>query len=678
MDPPAAPSGAGAVAHRRAALAMAIVTTVAFVAYALWALAGLGRGPLDTLFNDWIYTSLVIVAGVACLWRAAVESHERAAWTAFGAALACNAVAETLYTVVVSHMSPEPAPSISDVFFLAYYPCAFTGLLLLARARGLGAHATIWLDGLVAALAATSLATWLGFGAVLRSADGDGVSLVVNTAYPALDLVLLGMIVAVLALTGRRPGASWSLLVAALLAVVVADGAYLTQSSAGTYVGGGWVDVLWPLSALLTAAAAWARPPSRPAPPTTAWLLGLPFASGLAALAILVATRTSAVATALAAATLVAVLVRVAATVAENRRMLAASEREARTDALTGLWNRRKLQDDLAAGLEAGQPVEPRILILFDLDGFKDYNDIFGHPAGDALLERLGRRLDAAVGASGAAYRMGGDEFCALLPRPHGPIGPTVDRTAAALRLAGDGFAIGSSHGSVLLPEEAADPTAALQLADERMYERKGTGRASARRQARDVLLGVLTERTPELTEHLEGVARLAVAVGRRLELLPEQLDEVARAAELHDVGKMAVPDDILLKPGPLDPREWAFIRQHTAVGERILSAAPALRPIATLVRSSHERWDGTGYPDGLAGTAIPLGARIVAVCDAYDAMVSDRAYRPALPRSEALLELQACAGTQFDPAVVDVFLEVLAGGAAELEAVDLRTPGAA
>ena len=143
------------------------------------------------------------------------------------------------------------------------------------------------------------------------------------------------------------------------------------------------------------------------------------------------------------------------------------------------------------------------------------------------------------------------------------------------------------------------------------------------------MLLQVLHEREPELHDHHHEVAELAVAVGNRLAMLPDEIDVMVRAAELHDVGKMAVPDKILDKPGPLDPPEREFIERHTLVGERILSAAPALQPVARLVRTSHERWDGTGYPDGLAGEQIPLGARVIAVCDAFHAMTSERVYQP-------------------------------------------------
>jgi HD-GYP domain-containing protein (c-di-GMP phosphodiesterase class II) len=224
----------------------------------------------------------------------------------------------------------------------------------------------------------------------------------------------------------------------------------------------------------------------------------------------------------------------------------------------------------------------------------------------------------------------------------------------------------------VLVPHEAANPDQALQRADERMYARKTGRRASgAREQVVEVLMRTMEAKQPQLDSHATGVAQLAVAVARRLGMVGEQLDEVGRAAELHDVGKVGIPDRILDKPGPLDRTEWDFMHQHTILGERILSAAPALRPIAAIVRASHERWDGTGYPDRLAGDQIPAAARIIAVCDAYEAMTTDRAYSSAVGGEAACQELRAMAGSQFDPQVVEAFL-------AEVGAAEAREPAPA
>jgi len=177
----------------------------------------------------------------------------------------------------------------------------------------------------------------------------------------------------------------------------------------------------------------------------------------------------------------------------------------------------------------------------------------------------------------------------------------------------------------------------------------------------RDVLLQMVTERTPDLRDHVDDVALLAQGVGRRLRLRGYELYEVVRAAELHDIGKMAIPDALLTKPGPLDAAEWEFMRQHTIIGERMLHVAPALAGVAQLVRWSHERVDGGGYPDGLVGDEIPLGARIIAVCDAFSAMTSDRPYRRAVSEDAAVAELLRHAGTQFDVDVIAAFQAELA-----------------
>ena len=324
-------------------------------------------------------------------------------------------------------------------------------------------------------------------------------------------------------------------------------------------------------------------------------------------------------------------------------------------DQLTGLPNRRSLFADLDACSEAREAAG---LILFDLDGFKAYNDAFGHPAGDALLTRLGGKLAAVVGDA-SAYRMGGDEFCVLVRS--GDVEATLEAACAALTEHGEGFSVTASYGVASLPVEAETSAEALRLADQRMYARKSTGsRASAGHQTTSVLLKVLSERNPALGVHLDEVAELCEAVGRQLGLHEEDIAPLLQAACLHDVGKAAIPDDILNKPGPLDEIEWAFMKRHTLIGERILAAAPALTRASKLVRWSHERLDGTGYPDALEGDEIPIGARIIAVCDSYDAMVSQRSYRLPMSHEGAIAELWACAGTQFDPAVVDAFCAVI------------------
>jgi diguanylate cyclase (GGDEF)-like protein len=361
--------------------------------------------------------------------------------------------------------------------------------------------------------------------------------------------------------------------------------------------------------------------------------------------------------------------VRAQAEEAHRRTQEAAKELafQANHDSLTSLPNRRSLFADLEERLPESSPERPILVTLFDLNGFKDYNDTFGHPAGDSLLTRIGRRLQDALDGVATAYRMGGDEFC-ILALPNGDGHESItSRAAEALKERGEGFTVTASYGSVLIPDEATTVEEALKKADERMYVRKSLdSRASAGRQSADVLLSILSERNPALGVHLDRVTSFAEAVADRLDVPDEEVAPMLQAASLHDTGKAAIPDEILHKPGILDEEEWDFIRRHTLIGERILSAAPALRRAAKLVRSSHEHFNGEGYPDRLAGEQIPLGARIITVCDAYDAMISERPWRRAKRPDEALAELNRCTGSQFDPDVVRAFGEVLAERAEE------------
>jgi len=345
--------------------------------------------------------------------------------------------------------------------------------------------------------------------------------------------------------------------------------------------------------------------------------------------------------------------------VTENERLLEASRKEANTDALTALPNRRALMRDLETQLTEVGDERPLILAIFDLNGFKQYNDTFGHPAGDALLARLGSGLQQALGDSATAYRMGGDEFCVLANTDVSGGAAIARRAATALSASGRAFAIDCSYGVANLPQEASSASDALSVADQRMYERKAE-RSSASRQSTDVLLKVLSERSPGLHAHIGEVAQLSAELAKSLGLSKAEVKQIELAAELHDIGKVAIPDTILNKPGPLDEEEWGFIRRHTEIGERIVTAAPSLAHTAELVRSHHEHYDGSGYPDRLAGEEIPSGASIIAICDAFAAMTKQRPYSDAIMVVEALSELRRCSGSQFNPHYVRAFCELI------------------
>ncbi len=253
----------------------------------------------------------------------------------------------------------------------------------------------------------------------------------------------------------------------------------------------------------------------------------------------------------------------------------------------------------------------------------------------------------------GTAYRMGGDEFCVLARCSIDAADALLNNTVTALSDSGEGWQIGCSQGAVWMPSEAATTKDALKCADVRMYANKA-GRSSTGRQVADALVQVLNEQDSGMEQHGGNVATLAADVAFALEQPDLEVQRIRLAATLHDVGKTAIPAALLTKPGPLDADQWKFMRRHTLIGERIVQAAPALAATAPLIRSSHEHLDGSGYPDGLVGDAIPLGARIISACDAYDAMISNRSYRSALTSDQAIRELKRCAGTQFDPKVVD------------------------
>jgi len=637
-----------------------------FVAAILRDVFGYAPPVLPHSWWDKAYNATEFFAAAACAVRAArTTGPERAAWIAFSVGLGAFFAGDVYWTAVLETVESPPFPSPADAGYLGIYPASYIGLVLLLRARAGRMSPALWLDGLITALAVAAVGAALVLG-VVASTEGSFATVATNLGYPLGDLALLAFVFAVITMTGWRPGRTWLFIAAGFAVFAVADTIYLYQAALGTYEEFGILDLGWPGAYVLVAFAAW-QPATRidARAVLRGWaMLLLPAGATLAALGLLLVdhyARTNQVAVWLASAALLVGVGRFMLTFRANLRMLQRSEREATTDALTGLGNRRALTLDLEHAAAGGIP---QVLALFDLDGFKSYNDAFGHVAGDVLLERLGSNLATAIAGHGTAYRMGGDEFCVLARVGDTDPSEVVARAAAALGEHGGRFRVGCSHGMVLLDGERIDPSEALRLADQRMYANKRGGRQTSEETVHQVLLSVVGEHDGALRDHVDDVARLAEQVARRLGLDDGDIAHLRRAAALHDVGKIAIPDDILHAPRALSPEEWDYMRQHTVIGARIIAAAPELLPVADIVRSSHERWDGDGYPDRLAGDAIPLGARIVAVCDSFDAMTTDRAYRAAMAVDDAIAELERCAGSQFDPQVVSAFRAVLAAEA--------------
>jgi diguanylate cyclase (GGDEF)-like protein len=640
-------------------LALALAAFTAQIAFHV-----LPQGSGGDEFEKYVSNLVFFGAALLCGWRAAAIRHERLAWSLFAAGLLLWGLGDLYFTLALWNLDEIPAPSPADGGYLALYPLAYAGIVLLFRSRISRLRRNLWVDGLIGALSVAAFAATLLFETVVSSTGGAPLSVATNLAYPLADLLLVAFIVGALATTGWSLSSAWTWLAGGLLVFAVTDALYLYGTAAGSYQGGDLLDAGWPLAALVIAVAAWLPAGGTRRAPTAHWrMIALPLGFGLACLSLLVYDhfeRVNWLAVGLAAAAMLAVLARLAVTFADNVRMLITSRTEALTDALTGLGNRRALLLDLDGALsESAAGGAGHVLALFDLDGFKHYNDTFGHPAGDALLARLGGSLGALIGAHGSrAYRIGGDEFCVLCPARDDDA--LVSEAAFALTERGEGFAIGCSFGSIELPEEAASADTALRVVDQRMYAHKQDGRASAGRQSKDVLRRALIERDPELASHSGQTAALAEAVARRMRVPANEIEAVRLAAELCNVGTVATPDSILRKPGTLDTAETDFVRGHPIVGERILAAAPSLSHVARLVRSSHERADGGGYPDGLRGEEIPLGARIVFACDSYVTMLTERPHAGPSSQAAACAELHRCAGSQFDGRVVAALCDVL------------------
>ena len=641
------------------------VLALVWTAFAAHVTLGAGGHGLDTAFNDVVYNALEVGAALMILLRAATgRSPERGAWAALGVGLLLWALGDVYYTAWLQDLRSPPFPSPADALYLCFYPAAYVALAMLIRSRLHHLRTGLLLDGLLVGLSAAAVVAAATLQPIVSDVGATFATIATNLAYPVGDLLLLVVAVGAIGLSGWRPRAGWVLIAASFVAFSVADVTFLYEQARSSYVPGTWLDSLWPAAFVLLAVAAWVPArvlPRAPAAGRRAHVI--PAAADLAAVGVLVYASQEPVywpAVALAAVVLIGASGRMLLMLRENQRMLGVSRTDSLTDALTGLANRRRLGEDLGAEAQMSDPDDPLLVVFYDLDGFKQYNDTFGHLAGDALLARLGRRLADVVDDRGRAYRLGGDEFCTLLRCRPEDRQTLIAATVEALSEQGSGFHVRTSHGAVLMPQEATEVSQALTLADQRLYLHKDGRPNSPKEQLRDVLLQAFRERQPELQRDATGVRELSAQVARCLGLQSEDVDVLSRAAELHDVGKIAVPDAILEKPDSLDGEETEFMRRHPILGQRILAAAPALRPVAELVRSTHERFDGTGYPDGLAGEQIPLGARIIAVCDAYDAIVSGRPYREALSRDEAIRRLVENSGTQFDPSVVGAFLEVI------------------
>ena len=385
-------------------------------------------------------------------------------------------------------------------------------------------------------------------------------------------------------------------------------------------------------------------------------------------------------------------LQQLASDISRMRDDLLEAVRESSTDPLTGIANHRAFHDRLDAAVKHSVTTgEPLAMIAIDLDRLKDINDRFGHVAGDRVISAVVGRIASVCSADQLLARVGGDEFAVICPGTSrasaedaaGRMRSAVAELPAESLLGSNDLAISVSAGVGDMPGGAATKDALLHQADTELYRMKGrrdpnvaasprpatsTGTGDVSRTVRALAVAV-DAKDAGTSSHCETVAAYAVAIGRKLGMAGAELERLERAALLHDVGKIGVPDAILGKPARLTDEEFAVMKGHSTLGYRILVNGGLETDEALWVLHHHEHVDGSGYPAGLRADEIPLQSRVLLVADAFEAMTSDRPYRSARPVEEAMAELRRCAGSQFDPAIVETFAEVAPQTAGELPA---------
>jgi diguanylate cyclase (GGDEF)-like protein len=498
--------------------------------------------------------------------------------------------------------------------------------------------------------------------------------------------VMIGFIArATIELVQRRPAIrlAYNSAVYALAGGAAGAAAVLIGSDAG--IGGLFVEVLfaavafYAVNILLTAGiiSRWSGEPFLPLLKHSVYWTVVPF-SIMASVSLMLAVlweRSPFLATAL-----VGPLVAIALYQRSVHSALKAM-RLALTDPLTGLGNHRhfheRLQHDLDKAQEEGFALT---LVLLDIDNFKQINDRYGHPTGDKVLAQVAARLRQG----GEAFRLGGDEFALLLARRDEHEGLSIARSIIERMSETEvevGEVLNMSAGVATYPQHGVERSELVRVADSALYLAKDQGKNTVRVYRPDVielaelrrlaegpdraarlraaasLAHAVDARDAYTGSHSYMVGELAARVAKRMGLDSESIELTRLAGSLHDLGKLAIPEEILRKPGPLNEAERLVLERHPQIGYRMLDSL-GVEPVATWVLHHHERWDGHGYPEQKAGDDIPLGARILFVADAYDAMTTDRVYRGRLSHDRAIAELERCAGTQFDPDVVAAFKE--------------------
>ncbi len=333
-------------------------------------------------------------------------------------------------------------------------------------------------------------------------------------------------------------------------------------------------------------------------------------------------------------------------------------------DIMTGSYNRTYFEEELRR-LDTRRQM-PLSIIIGDIDGLKTVNDTLGHLKGDRLIIKVAEVLKRTCRAEDIVCRWGGDEFAILLPKTdNATAAMIIDRIRRECeKTKEDSIPASISLGVAIKKDPEQNIENVLREAEDDMYRDKMMRSKRARFSVVSYFQRALAERTQETAEQGMRIHSLVLNFGSALGLLDKEKEELAILAALHDIGEIAVPEHIVLKPGSLTPAEWEIIKKHPEIGNNIARSVPDLVAISEAILSHHERWDGTGYPRGLEGTQIPLISRILAIVDAYDAMTGGRPYKKAISHQEAIEEIGRCAGTQFDPELAGLFTQLVSAAA--------------
>jgi two-component system, cell cycle response regulator len=646
-----------------------------------------------------------IAAAVLLSGRAAVRTA--GVWRRFWALIAlacsswlCGELVWSWYELVMQVEAPFPA--LPDAFYMGFYVASLAAFLIALNGTGRLRRYRALLDASIIALVLGAI----GWNVLVGPQFEAGLSLATLTAAtpPLLDLVTL-VLIATIGFGGHRnlPGAVTAVMMA-YICFALADAAYAYAQLADVGEYPAVLNLGWQAAAVLIAVGAvlGARSEEEPVPVRTDRDRGLPVVLLGTVIALGAAVldsrddRLEPWVLGLVCYVVGALVVRQQLTsrdkdrvTRELERALSEQERLAVTDGLTGLYNRRFVEEMLlletARALRSGERLG---LMVIDVDHFKSVNDAHGHEAGDEVLKAIAQRIAASVRRPDVVGRYGGEEFVVILPGADPEVllelAERCRRAVAAQpfpRPDGPPLPITISLGVAGVPEHALTARELVRTADRALYLAKASGRNRAQVGV-DVALPVLDpalgptralpvlERVADLVdliqascEHSTAVARYSAQVATEMGLSAEFQRRCELAGRLHDIGKIAVPTEVLTKPGQLDDSEWELMRRHPEHGAWMIGLVPGLGEVSGIVRQHHERIDGGGYPEGRTGSAIRLEARILSVCDAWAAMLADRSYQPRSSAARARQVLRDGAGTQWDPEVVRVFLELEAAG---------------